>query len=83
VGSALPKDIGNLTRAHGCVRGVELFGSNSKFYEDLDLLRLLRNRVHIQNRLNKLEPDEADEVACDHKHRQGSSARTSAPESAG
>ena len=32
--------------------------SNSSFYEDLDLLRKLRNRIHIQNSKNQLETDE-------------------------
>ena len=35
-----------------------LFGDDAKFYADLDLLRKLRNRIHIQNRWNYLEPDE-------------------------
>jgi hypothetical protein len=35
-----------------------LFGADDPFYEDLTLLRKLRNRIHIQNRWNELEPDE-------------------------
>ena len=35
-----------------------LFGDMPKFYGTLDTLRLLRNRIHIQNRSNKLDADE-------------------------
>lgn len=37
----------------------ELFGkSSSRFYKDLDDLRKLRNRIHIQNKKEYFEPDE-------------------------
>lgn len=32
----------------------------STFYDDLDLLRRIRNRVHLQNERNDLEPDDAN-----------------------
>jgi hypothetical protein len=52
------KQIDDLEQCIASAKKHKLFGSNAKFYEDLDVLRLLRNRVHIQNRSNKLEPDE-------------------------
>lgn len=38
----------------------DLFGKSNKFYDALDLLRQVRNRVHIQNNKALLEPDEVD-----------------------
>jgi hypothetical protein len=36
----------------------KLFGADTQFYDELDTLRKLRNRIHIQNRWNDLEADE-------------------------
>ena len=33
-------------------------GTNTTLYDDLDTLRIIRNRVHIQNRKNQLHKDE-------------------------
>ena len=40
------------------VRKHNIFNRSDKFYNTLDLLTKIRNRVHIQNRLNLLEADE-------------------------
>lgn len=37
----------------------------STFYDDLDLLRRMRNRVHLQNEKNDLEPNDADAFSAE------------------
>ncbi len=43
-----------------CAKEHNLFGSNSSFYDELELLRNVRNRIHIQNKWHNLvgEDDE-------------------------
>lgn len=41
------------------VRKHNLLVSEPSFYEDLDYIRKLRNRIHIQNRQNQLDKDES------------------------
>ncbi|TJV38709.1 MAG: hypothetical protein E5Y02_28585, partial [Mesorhizobium sp.] len=37
----------------------------STFYDDLDLLRRIRNRVHLQNEKNDLEPDDSNAFSAE------------------
>ena len=45
----------------------ELFGTNEKFYDRLDELRKLRNRIHIQNKKGEFEPDEGNAFSLERK----------------
>lgn len=45
----------------------DLLLTPSDRYEDLHVLRKLRNRVHIQNKFGKFEPDECDAFNIDRK----------------
>lgn len=54
------KQIDKLEALIASCRKHDLFDElGSSFYEDLDILRRIRNRVHLQNEKHDLEPDDA------------------------
>jgi hypothetical protein len=65
----IPKEVLNLIRGkkydqfETCIASAnkyKLFGDDSRFYEDLDSLRKLRNRIHIQNVKQIFHKDESE-----------------------
>ncbi len=52
------KHIDQFDRCIESAKKHNLFDADEKFYGDLHVLRKLRNRIHIQNQWNELEPDE-------------------------
>lgn len=53
------KKIDEFDKYIACAKKYDFFDAqDSQFYEDLDTLRKLRNRIHIQNLKNHFEPDE-------------------------
>ena len=53
------KDYSKLTNLVNGAKTHDLFSADDAFYEQLDELRKLRNRVHIQNEKNHFERDDA------------------------
>jgi hypothetical protein len=58
VGTLRTKQYSRLTHFVAVARAHDLFDADDEFYDQLDELRKLRNRVHIQNEKNHFERDE-------------------------
>ena len=62
------KKIDEFDKYIACAKKHDFFDAkDSQLYEDLDTLRKLRNRIHIQNLKNHFEPDEEEAFSCDRK----------------
>ncbi len=62
------KKIDEFNKYIACAKKHDFFDANdSQLYEDLDTLRKLRNRIHIQNLKNHFEPDEEKTFTYAHK----------------
>lgn len=63
------KHLKKLDHFIACVKKHRLFGDDETLYEQLDELRRLRNRVHIQSRDGRLEKNESQAFSVARKRR--------------